>query len=356
MSPWYHSRILMMLKSLFDPNRETRQNALLWVLTISIEHKRPLGKMIESLALDEGNSLWSAQLHNLAKLLDDGIPLPDALEQIPGLLPPNVVLAIRVGTETGTLPEMLKDTAADFSRNQAEGDFSWRDVLCYLIAVVLALFVVASFLMYWVIPKFKKIFEDFGTELPPLTEAIIKISDEVFVWIPAVLLIGICILLWMKWRTRHGTSTSLWKRILFSHSRSQASLVLRILSVLVEKGRPVPGAISTMARHHDNLTVRNHLLYVRNEVERGRELWEALAEMGMITPAESRILSAAHRAGNLPWALKELAESIERDLSYRSQLMLEVLRPACLLSVSISVGIFAIAMFLPLLKLIHDLS
>ena len=73
-------------------------------------------------------------------------------------------------------------------------------------------------------------------------------------------------------------------------------------------------------------------------------------------PSEARILEAAQRAGNLPWALKELASSIERDIDYRVMLVLEILRPVFLLVLAVAVGIFAIGMFLPLIKLINDFS
>lgn len=338
-------------------NRATRQNALLWVLAIATEHQRPLAPMIEALAQDESHAYWSAKLRELAKHLNAGMPLPDALERLPGLLPAHVVLAIRVGTETGTLPAMLKESAKDFSDQHDDVYSTWKGTVFYLAALLVALLAVASFLMMFIIPKFKKIFEDFGTELPALTQWIVEISDEIAQWFPMISLAGLLGLAWIAWRTRHGTTDDgPFHGLLFSHARGQAPVVLRILSVVVEGGRPIVGAISTMGRHHQSATVRNHLLFLRNEIERGGEVWDDLADLGFLKSSESRILEAASRAGNLPWALKEVAGSIERDVDYRTTYILEILRPAVLIAVSVIVGIFAIGMFLPLVKLMNDLS
>ena len=185
MSPWYNSPLINLLKALFDGQRTMRQNSLLWVLAVATEQQRPLAPMLEALARDESSYHWSAKLQALVKGLNAGVPLPDALEQVPDLLPPNVVLAIRVGTETGTLAESLKQVAQEYSAEQEAANFTWQGTFLYLAALLYALMSVAGFLMYYVIPKFKKIFEDFGVELPELTQWLVKVSDEFIEILPA---------------------------------------------------------------------------------------------------------------------------------------------------------------------------
>ena len=304
MSPWYNSPLLSLLKSLFDGKRTMRQNSLLWVLAVSTEQQRPLAPMLEALARDESSYHWSAKLRALVKGLNAGVPLPDALEQVPDLLPPNVVLGIRVGTETGTLPESLNQAAKEFSAEQEAANFTWQGTFLYLAALLYALLSVAGFFMYYIIPKFKKIFEDFGEELPDLTKWIVNVSDAFMEWYGLIVLAGGALLAWLAWRSRYGASSGPMRWLLFSHARGQAPVILRILAVVVQAGRPMTGALSTMARHHDSASVRNRLLFVRNEVERGGDVWDEFAEVGLLKTSEARILESAQRAGNLPWRSK----------------------------------------------------
>jgi type IV pilus assembly protein PilC len=285
------------------------------------------------------------------------MPLADALERLPGLLPPHGVWAVRVGAEPGTLSARLKATAKEFSDQNDQVYWTWRGTLFYLGAVLTVLLSIASFIMMYIIPKYKKIFQDFGTELPALTMWIIDVSDEITQWLPMIALAVMIGLAWLAWRTRHGTTSGgVFRGLLFSHARGHTPDLLRILSIVVQGGRPLVGAVSTMARHHPSATVRNHLLFLRNEIERGGEIWDDLAELGFLKPSESRILEAASRAGNLSWALAEIAGSIERDVDYRTTYVLEIVRPVVLVAVSLAVGIFAIGIFLPLVKLVNDLS
>ncbi|MCA9071283.1 MAG: type II secretion system F family protein, partial [Planctomycetaceae bacterium] len=217
MNPWYY------FLHLFLRNRlAVRQNALLWVLAISTEHNRPLGPMLEALAQDESSYHWSQRLRELAQYLNSGLSLPDALDRLPGLLSANIVLAIRVAAETGTLPEMLKQTARDFSDQQDEGYATWLGTLVYLAALIFFLLSIAGFVMYYIIPKFKRIFEDFGTELPDLTRWVIEVSDLFAQWFR---LVGPALLLgwfWIAWRTRYGINGGLLRQLLFSHTRGQS--------------------------------------------------------------------------------------------------------------------------------------
>jgi len=356
MKPWIRSAASL-VRLFFRGKIAMRQNSLLWVLTISVEQGRPVGPMLEALSQDETSGRWKSRLDQLAKHVNSGMPLADALERVPGLLPPNVMLGIRVGAETNSLPEMLREISKDFSQQyQDDLDSKLSVSVASVAGLQLVLTSVVSFVMYYIIPKFKKIFEDFGTELPDLTEFIIEVSDFVMQYAPIALIGGAVLLIWVEWRNRRGTPGSLFRWLLYSHARSQTPVLLKIMGVVVQAGKPLAGAFSTMARHHISPTVRNHLLYLRNEVERGREPFELLVETGFLTKGEARVLEAAQRAGNLPWALEELAGRVERDLNYNALLILEIVRPIVLLAVAILVGIFAIGMFLPLVKLINDLS
>jgi type II secretory pathway component PulF len=60
--------------------------------------------------------------------------------------------------------------------------------------------------------------------------------------------------------------------------------------------------------------------------------------------------------GNLTWALRELADRGERRLAYGLQLFVQVLFPIVLLGVAAVVFLFAVGYFMPLVKLISELS
>ena len=59
----------------------------------------------------------------------------------------------------------------------------------------------------------------------------------------------------------------------------------------MEAGRPLPAAISTLARYHFDKSVREKLLFARNEIEQGADDWTSLTESRLLTPQEASALA-----------------------------------------------------------------
>jgi type II secretory pathway component PulF len=201
------------------------------------------------------------------------------------------------------------------------------------------------------VPKIKKIFEDFGVDLPAATELTVDVADLFAQFFPLMLLGALLLLIFLVARRLGylGGRTPLWNPV-----RARAPAVLRTLGDAAAAGRPLIAVVSSMARHEWSGRVSRRLLAVRGTAETGRSLWRALAVTGFTTPAESRVFEAAERAGNLPWALREAADHIDRNRSHRLELGLEILRPLALLVIGLFVGLFAVGLFLPIVAIIRS--
>ena len=68
------------------------------------------------------------------------------------------------------------------------------------------------------------------------------------------------------------------------------------------------------------------------------------------------MLESAERAGNLAWALDEMADGKTRRSAYRIRTWISLLFPLCILTVGSLVMFVAVALMLPLFKLISALT
>jgi type II secretory pathway component PulF len=227
------------------------------------------------------------------------------------------------------------------------------------------LLTICSFVMYYIIPKFKVIFEGFETKLPALTESVISISNAgVNFWYLIVLAIPVALVgLWL------GTGFCLdmfglgpgWGRRPFALSlrilpRLKTPPLLRCLAVCIEGGRPIVQALGSLSEYHPDISFRGPLSQIFDEVSRGDECWLALRACGMLRRGEMGLLEAAQRVGNLPWALRSIADGIERRALYRFHLAMQFVDPSLTLAVGCVIGIFCVSMFLPLIELLQKLS
>jgi type II secretory pathway component PulF len=82
---------------------------------------------------------------------------------------------------------------------------------------------------------------------------------------------------------------------------------------------------------------------------------ESLLRHQVIERPDLAVLRAAGQAGNLAWALGELADGHRRRLAYRLQTLLQCVFPLVILGFGLAVMAFVVAFFLPLIALIQKL-
>lgn len=161
------SAIFLVVMFLINQRRAARQTELLWILTIAAQSNMPLGSAVEAFA-SECKGRYGQRALLLAKLLEAGVALPDAVDRVPRVLPEFTKVAIRMGWESGSLAQSLREAAVRrISRKPIWHAMTAR--LAYLVALLVVAQSVAGFVLYFIIPKFKKIFMDFGVELPRMT-------------------------------------------------------------------------------------------------------------------------------------------------------------------------------------------
>jgi type II secretory pathway component PulF len=121
-------------------------------------------------------------------------------------------------------------------------------------------------------------------------------------------------------------------------------------------GVPIERGFDPFVTSSGPILLQRRAAAIRRGLNEGLSCWELLSQTGFLKPNEVMLLESAQRAGNLPWALDALADSLDRRWLFRLQAGMEWLRPLAILFLGAIVGFVAIAMFLPLVKLLNDLS
>ena len=339
--------------------RHADQAAVLWTLAIALDKQLPLVQELEAVA-DTLSKRHAAKTRRLAKGLESGDSLCEALRGAPGVIPRAAILAAQVGEETGVLPAALRDAAIRHAKSGPGTGTGFASVsLAYPFALLLFTLLIFNGLLYFVIPKFKKIFHDFGFELPAFTRGVLQVAD-VFNDYPILylLILGLplAVTVWAvnaygrDWGEQDIPLVGRWFR------RLDVPGVLRNLAATVAADCPLEDALSVLSREHRRQALRKALSQSYEKIRQGDDCWYTLRDAGLLTAHEVAVLRSAQRVGNLPWALRRLAETIERRLSHRWLTVLEVAQPVGVLGLGLIVGVIEIAFFAPLISLIQALS
>lgn len=371
--------------------RARRQCQLLWMLTVTVRSGRNLPAELRNHASCSYGT-HAASVRQLAHEIDAGSPLGEALlvarervgQQSPELwqyfvsynpisiliwfffgpsliLPAWVIAAVQTGEKTGTLEKTLAVTSKQYLES-IRTRFTLSNVtglIAYLLAYLGIAAMVVSFLMVYILPKFKHIFEGFGTELPGITINLIVFADFVvdywYLFIipglyPLRLLIRLGIGEPLAWKNLNS------KLLARCFPRLDAPDVLRQLSAVIRLGKPLTTGLSALAESHQRDSARVDLVDVLKGVEAGNDCWELLAKAGYLRHEDLQLLRVAINAGNLPWALEELASSRERSLEHRLQVAVSFAEPAVIIVFGVLCGFIIIGFFMPVAKLVNDLS
>lgn len=341
--------------------RRARASTLLWVLAIAARHNRPLVNEIELLS-ETTSGRMRQDLQNLAAMLQVGDSLPLALERTGGRVPQSAIVAAQVGVETGTLAQTLGDAARAQTERRVgslRGAVDVTGALLYLWVLVLTIFFVLTFLTFQIIPKYQAIFSGFGVELPEVTRLFSEIAPRVaavgILLLPVLLLPGFLIIAAAIacWKGRDPLDVS-WIGRWFI--RWETPSILRGLSHTVQANAPLVEGLAAIQRMHHRDNVRRRVGQALQDHEAGEDCWLALRRQGILRQAEARLLQAAERTGDLSWALRELAISLENRRRHRGLVLLEFLQPALVIVIGASVLFVCVAFFLPLVELIQTLG
>jgi general secretion pathway protein F len=133
--------------------------------------------------------------------------------------------------------------------------------------------------------------------------------------------------------------------------------VLRMLGILLEVERPVPQALAVLADSgYFSRVARNRLNAARGAVERGEPLAPTLQRFGLLPRRMVALVQAAERAHNLPWALAELGDHLAQRAVRLMRRLTLVFFPAAVVGVGVIVAAVVLGWFLPLIKLLTELS
>jgi type IV pilus assembly protein PilC len=204
--------------------------------------------ILRSLKILEEQSRPGALKNALIDVCDEiesGSSLSEALAKSPKVFDRLYVNMIKAGEAGGSLEVILRRLAEFKERTQSLKNMV-IGAMIYPIMVVLFTIGILTFIMIRIIPEFKQMFEEFGIELPAMTELLISISDRcvrlwfLFPLIPIALILFVTLV--CKFRAgRMGWHLYLLKIPVIGKlvEKSNLARTTRTLGALVASGVPI---------------------------------------------------------------------------------------------------------------------
>ncbi|MBF2065808.1 MAG: type II secretion system F family protein [Calothrix sp. C42_A2020_038] len=295
--------------------------------------------------------------------VQNGTNLSDAMRKHPQCFDGLYVSMIQAGEVGGVLDEVLNRLAKlleDVARlqNQIKSALSYPMVVGFLaVSIFIGMTV-------FLIPIFAGIFKELGTELPPLTQFMLDISEILRSWRLIVLIIvvvGLFIAYKQYYKTPVGKQTvdrlSL-KVPLFGDliQKSSVARFSRTFGSLTRSGVPILTSLEIVRDTSGNQVVANAIDAARAEVQQGGMISMALQKEKVFPPMAIQMISIGEETGELDAMLMKIADFYEDEVEQSVKALTSILEPIMIVVLGGMVGTIILSMYLPLFKVFENLG
>ncbi len=307
------------------------QYSFLCLLAVAHAERLEIKPLVAAFA-DEHRGTYRRRLRLLARRMGSNATLLTALEKTPDALNDNTVLAIRFGSQSGTLAKTYEQLMEDARPRIRPALTSQGNSRGYWFIVGACIFLLFQSIMFFIAPTMKKISSEFEMQLPTPMRALYITNEFALVYFVPIAL-SVCALAWVfrSSSLRRFFRRQIGDRIFRDNSLTLSSQLFRMLAIAVEMGRPLPGALSTLAKYHFDKGTRQKLLIARNEVEQGIPPWNSLVEAKIITPNEYQALSGAANNRVQSWTLRKMATIKQETIQSHSDVRMTFVHPVVIL-------------------------
>ena len=277
-------------------------------------------------------------------------------------LPAYLISSINIAEHTGLLAEALKDTEV-FLAKEYELKQKLRQICIYPVFLLCVLATVIMLMIFLVIPAFADIFQRMHIDLPYLTATILSIGLNIkahFIKLcTSLLMIFIAIILvGQKDKLRLIFLQYILKVPVFGDFLRKFYLVniVNQLIFLLGSGISIDEALNIMLNSNHNILVQDNLKTVQNLVKQGFSLADAFAKVSLSINILQEFIDIGEKTGMLKDILSYLVSFWEKELDNTIKICLQLLEPILMISVGFIVGVFIIAIIMPLFDLVNNIG
>ena len=341
----------------FSPARSKFSSTLLSVeLLALLDAGMNLVEAIQALTEKASQAETRSVLEQLLGALRQGLPLSQALSLLPRHFSPLYIATVRSSEQTGDVKEALSRYIA----YQEEIDRVRKKVVSALIYPAVLVGVgglVLSFLIFYVVPRFARVYEDITTELPVFSKALLALGRAVSQhgWLVVLLIAGVLVAVAYvatDRRMRAAIALQIWKVPSLGEriKAYQLARLYRTLGMLLRAGIPfvrATGMVGDLLAAH----LRGQLARAKKSIEEGIAVSVALTAAGLATPVATRMLAVGERGGQLGEMLERVARFHDDETSRFVDWFTRLLEPVLMAALGIAVGGVVVLMYMPIFEL-----
>lgn len=301
-------------------------------------------------------------LEAVARYLREGLSFSRALEKLPRVFPSLYIATVRTSEHTGDLTEALRRYLAYHRQLNAVRDKVVSASVYPALLLIVGILVVL-FLLGYVVPRFSKVYEDLGGNLPWLSQILMQwghLFSQHAGWVMGCT--GLLIVGAIYGLTRSSTRTkiehALWSIPAIGERLRlyQLARFTRTLAMLVNGGIPFVAALDMVSDLLRQPALRQGLNQAAQLIREGRAVSGAFAANNLATEVAVRLLIVGERSGELGQAMERIAKLYDDEIARWVEWFSRLFEPLLMIAIGLIIGIVVLLMYLPIFELASSIQ
>lgn len=336
----------------------TRQLATL------LEAGLPLLRSIEVMTRQEPNKRFKAVLEKISDTVKSGSSFSDGLSQHPKVFDRLYVNMVKAG-EAGGVLELVLARLAGFKEKALKTKKKVQSAMVYPFVVVGVAVAIVIMLMVVVVPKFQSIFDDMldGAALPGPTQLVINISNFLQEQIIASLAIVASVYVLVRLFLASPVGAKLYNGLVINIPKVgdlvrkvNIARITRTFGTLLSSGVPILQAIKITKDITGNYFYAKALNKIHDKVRDGESLSKPMELESVFPNMVTSMVDVGEETGELDKMLNRIADNYDEDVDNAVAGITSIIEPIMIVFLALAVGFIVIALFLPIVEIIKQLT
>jgi type IV pilus assembly protein PilC len=328
--------------------------ALCWQLSTMLEGGIPITTALDIIGDDTDNAQLQRILKQISEKVKKGQPVSECVAEYPKVFN-RLSCAMLLAGETGGNIAKAIGKLAEYFENRDKLAKKVKGAMAYPIFVLSFIIIIVIFIMAFIVPRFRKIFDQIGGTLPAFTRGFMAFYDmlryNILYIVGFVIILIVLASLFSKTKRGHFIFSKLSLNIpLFGKILSQAFVATfcRTTSTLLASGVSVLEAFNILTGMTDNDIIKTAITRTRENIVGGSNISLSMSSAGFFPNMVIKMIQVGEESGSMPEVLAKTSEHYERKVDTTVTTLLSLLEPIMIISVGAVVSVVVIALYLPI--------
>lgn len=310
---------------------------------------------------DTVNKEGKELLQKISDSCKQGNPFFEALEGT-GVFPDYMIKLIALGEESGNTDDVLLSLAQYYEREENISE-SIKGAVTYPLIMIAMMFIVILVLVVKVLPIFKQVFAQLGTQMSPLASSLLAVGNalsrySMVIVVVFLLIIGGFIIAYKipsgrakirHFLTRFPLTRGFYDKV--AAGRFASGLYLAFTS-----GMDTYRSLDMISDIVENENMKAKIKVCKEEMEKDSNLPEALVKAEIFSNLYSRMVTVGFRSGSVDLVMKQISQNYDDETEKQLNHIISIIEPTLVIILSLIVGLILMSVLLPLMGIMSSIG